>query len=90
MLSVACAVRTEGETCAEARVVVSALAAKPRTIGGLEVVAGRALDAAIEQIAQMAYKQCRPQTSIPYDADWRHEMVPVFVKRALREALQGA
>lgn len=91
MLSVACALRMEGGSCAEARIVVSALAAKPRVIGGLESLAGRALDdGALEEIGQAAYKQCRPQTSIPYDADWRHEMVPVFVKRALREALQGA
>jgi 4-hydroxybenzoyl-CoA reductase subunit beta len=91
MLSIACALRMEGARCAEVRLVVSALAAKPRTIGGLDAFAGRALDAgAQEEIAQTAYKQCRPQTSIPYDADWRHEMVPVFVKRALREALEGA
>jgi len=71
--------------------VVSALAAKPKTVGGLDALVGRALDeAALEQVARIAYQQCRPQTSIPYDADWRHEMVPVFVKRALREALQGA
>jgi CO/xanthine dehydrogenase FAD-binding subunit len=51
-------------------------------------VAGRALDAEVrEAVAQSAYKQCRPQTSIPYDTDWRHEMVPVFVKRAIMEAI---
>jgi hypothetical protein len=26
---------------------------------------------------------------VPYDADWRHEMVPVFVKRAIAEAMAG-
>jgi 4-hydroxybenzoyl-CoA reductase subunit beta len=90
MLSVACALRVRGGVCEELHLVVSALAAKPRTVGGLGALAGRGLDnAALEEIAQAAYKQCRPQTSVPYDADWRHEMVPVFVKRALREALQG-
>ena len=88
MLSVAFAARGDGR-CEGARLVVSALAAKPRSIGGLEtMVAGRALDAEVrEAVAQSAYKQCRPQTSIPYDTDWRHEMVPVFVKRAIMEAI---
>jgi len=88
MLSVAFAARGNGR-CEGARLVVSALAAKPRTIGGLDaMVAGKALDAERrEAVAQAAYKQCRPQTSVPYDTDWRHEMVPVFVKRAMIEAL---
>jgi 4-hydroxybenzoyl-CoA reductase subunit beta len=90
MLSVAFAARTTDGTCQDARLVVSALAARPRSIGGLEpLVLGRALDAgAIDAVAQQAYKQCRPQTNVPYDADWRHEMVPVFVRRALHEAME--
>jgi 4-hydroxybenzoyl-CoA reductase subunit beta len=90
MLSVAFAARGNGRL-EGARLVVSALAAKPKTIGGLDsLVAGQELDRdRIEAIAQAAYKQCRPQTSVPYDADWRHEMVPVFVKRAMAEALEG-
>lgn len=88
MLAVAFAAHGNGR-CESARLVVSALAAKPKTIGGLNaMVGGQPLDAALrETIAQAAYKQCRPQTSVPYDADWRHEMVPVFVKRAILEAL---
>jgi CO/xanthine dehydrogenase FAD-binding subunit len=38
-------------------------------------------------IAQAAHKQCRPLINVAYDDAWRHEMVPVFVARALREAL---
>ena len=91
MLSVAFAARLD-VVCSEARLVVSALAAKPRSIGGLErLVVGKPLDAGtIDAVAQAAYQQCRPQTSVPYDADWRHEMVPVTVRRAIREALGEA
>jgi 4-hydroxybenzoyl-CoA reductase subunit beta len=89
MLSVAFTARLAGGRCEEARLVVSALAAKPRTVGGLDaLVQGKALDeAAIEAVAQVAYKQCKPVINIPYDDDYRHEMVPVFVRRAMREAL---
>jgi len=89
MLSVAFAARMVGGLCEEARLVVSALAAKPRTVGGLDaVVKGRPLDeAAIEALAQTAYRQCKPVINVAYDDDYRHEMVPVFVRRAVREAM---
>jgi len=89
MLSIAFAARMQGAACEQARLVVGALAAKPRTVAGLEaLVRGKALDeAAIDAVARAAYTQCRPVINIPYDQDWRHEMVPVFVRRAMREAL---
>jgi 4-hydroxybenzoyl-CoA reductase subunit beta len=39
-----------------------------------------------EALAQAAYKQCHPLINVPYDHDYRREMVPVFVRRAVREA----
>ena len=89
MLSIAFAARVRDGVCERARLVVGALAARPRTVAGLEaLVAGKALDeAAIDAVARAAYTQCKPVINIPYDQDWRHEMVPVFVRRAMREAL---
>lgn len=89
MLSVAFAARMREGLCETARLVVSALAAKPRTVGGLDaLVAGKAIDEPlIEALAQTAYRQCKPVINVPYDDDYRHEMVPVFVRRAVREAL---
>jgi 4-hydroxybenzoyl-CoA reductase subunit beta len=91
MLSVAFTARVDGARCEEARLVVSALGAKPRLIGGVDaLVKGQALDEALaESLAQVAYRQCRPLTNVAYDDDWRHEMVPVFVRRAVREAIAG-
>ena len=92
MLSVAVAGRAEGGTVASLRIVVSALGARPRTLGGLDaLVAGRSPDEALfEAVAAAAHKQCKPLTNVPYDDAWRHDMVPVFVKRALREAFAGS
>jgi 4-hydroxybenzoyl-CoA reductase subunit beta len=91
MLSVAFAAKVRDARVERARLVVSALGAKPRVVGGLDaVVRGRALDDALaETVAAIAYKQCRPLINVPYDDAWRHEMVPVFVKRAMREAAGG-
>ncbi|MBI1796516.1 MAG: FAD binding domain-containing protein [Candidatus Eisenbacteria bacterium] len=89
MLSVAFAASRRDGHVADARLVVSALAAKPRSVTGLDALLADGVldDAAIERIAQAAAKQCRPVINIPYDEDYRHAMVPVFVRRALREAL---
>jgi 4-hydroxybenzoyl-CoA reductase subunit beta len=89
MLSVAVAARLGGGRVTSLRIVVSALGAKPRLLGNLEpLLAAHAADAAlVAAVAQAAHKQCRPLINVAYDDAWRHEMVPVFVARALREAL---
>jgi 4-hydroxybenzoyl-CoA reductase subunit beta len=90
MLSVAFAARMNG-TVEEARLVVSAIAARPRVISGVEaLLVGRVLDdAAIDALAEAAHRQCHPLINVPYDAEWRRAMVPVYVKRAVREALEA-
>ena len=91
MLSVAFTARMVDGVCTAATLVVSAIAARPRVIGGVEaIVKDRPLDdAAIESLAQAAYKQCRALINVAYDQEYRQEMVPVFVRRAIREALGG-
>jgi len=88
MLSVAFAARLGGAACEGARLVVSAIAARPRVITGIDDLArGRPLDdAVVDAIAQAAWKQCHPLINVSYDADYRREMVPVYVRRAVREA----
>jgi 4-hydroxybenzoyl-CoA reductase subunit beta len=91
MLSVAIGARGTRASVDSIRVVVGALGARPKLVGGLEaLVAGRAADDALfAEIAAVAHQQCRPLTNVAYDADWRHEMVKVYVARALRDAFAG-
>ena len=50
-------------------------------------MAGRPLDAAVGRaLSELAYKQCHPLISVPYDQDYRRDMVPVYVRRAVAEA----
>ncbi len=74
------------------RVVVAALGAKPRVVAGLDaIVLGRLPDAdLVERVAEAAGRQCHPLTNIAIDTEWRKAMVPVFVRRALAQALDGA
>jgi 4-hydroxybenzoyl-CoA reductase subunit beta len=90
MLSVAFATRLEGGVCRNPRLVVSAIAAKPRVIGGLAAAAeGQPLDDALAaRLGALAYQQCKPLINVPYDREYRQEMVPVFVRRAVREAME--
>jgi 4-hydroxybenzoyl-CoA reductase subunit beta len=89
MLSVAFAARMDSTGCQWARLVVSALAAKPRIIAGVNALLDDAplTDETFEAVAQSAYKQCHPLINVPYDDAYRREMVPVFVKRVVHEAL---
>jgi len=89
MLSVAVAGALDASgTIDTLNVVLGALGAKPRTLGQLEaIVRGQQPGEPVwEAVAQAAHKQCRPLSNVPYDPDWRHEMVPVFVRRASRDA----
>ena len=88
MLSVAFAARLDGGSKVEtARLCVSAIAARPRVIGVGETARGRALDVALaEELGSMAHRTCHPLINVPYDQEYRREMVPVYVKRAVLEA----
>jgi 4-hydroxybenzoyl-CoA reductase subunit beta len=91
MLSVAVAATKAEGRVSGLRIVVSALGAKPRLLGGLDPLLAAHANGPelVAAVAQAAHKQCRPLTNVPYDDQWRHDMVPVFVARALREALGG-
>jgi 4-hydroxybenzoyl-CoA reductase subunit beta len=67
--------------------VVTALGSRPRALTGWsDGVVGRRLDdEVIEELAERAHKQCHPLENIIVDPDWRRAMVPVYVRRALRE-----
>jgi len=69
------------------RVAISALGARPHSIGRLEGLRGRRLNAqTISEIAQLSQKQCHPLTNINVDPLWRREMIPVLVRKALLQA----
>ncbi len=75
-----------------ADLVLTALAAQPKRVRKAEqaLLGTRpgegAFEQAIEEAASLAYKQCTPLENIPGDAEYRREMVPVYVRRTLRAA----
>lgn len=86
LLSIAVAADLDGGGRIEGiDVVVSALGARPRALAGLEGVVGERLEDAVDEIAGIAHRQCRPLENITVDPAWRRAMVPVYLRRALRE-----
>jgi 4-hydroxybenzoyl-CoA reductase subunit beta len=85
LLSIAAAAEISDDgTVQELRLVVSALGARPRTVGGLDAIAaGRPLVQVSEAVARQAWKQCHPLENLIVDPEWRRAMVPVYVRRAL-------
>ena len=45
---------------------------------------------AAKRAAELARKQCHPLPNIPGDADYRREMIPVYVRRTLEAAARGS
>jgi len=88
-LSVAVALRVgPDEKVAQISVVVSALAARPHTVRGLEKVAmGKRWDRTlVDAIGADAQRQCHPLTNLNVDPDWRKEVLPVYVRKAFEAA----
>ncbi|MCB9915915.1 MAG: FAD binding domain-containing protein [Planctomycetes bacterium] len=95
LLGVAARVDVEAGRLTDAALCVTALAARPLALDVAPLLvgaptSGAELDAALAAAAALAHKRCRPLANIPGDDDWRREMVPVFVRRTLRAALDGA
>jgi 4-hydroxybenzoyl-CoA reductase subunit beta len=71
---------------AAARVLASALAARPKDVN-CSLAIGRPLDdAVIDELAALAHKKINPLTNIADDPAWRKDMVPVLVREACATA----
>ena len=88
LLNLAASVRLDPNGRVEAlQMVASAMGSYPRRIGKLEeAAAGNMLSpAVIEVVAQQAFRQCHPLDNLIDDTEWRCAMVPVLVRRLLRD-----
>ena len=87
VLSVGAAVRCDGPTVLDARLVLGAVASAPLRLERAEMVLrGRPLDhAAIAEAADAAAGPARPMDNTDFSFLWRKEMVRRYVAAALRE-----
>ncbi len=93
LLGVACRIDCDADDrIVDADLVLTALAARPARIKPANeclqgvLRSGPAFEDAVAELADRAYKHCRPLENIPGDAEYRREMVPVYVRRTLLAA----
>ncbi len=92
MLSLAARTDSTDAGLAAVEVVVSALAARPRRLAAAAKIASGTAPgpALVEALTRASLKECHPLENIEGDADWRHEMVPVVMRKLLtRVGLAG-
>lgn len=87
-LNLAVALELDGNALKQVSLAVSALAARPALIKGLEDLHGRPADARLaDELGRRAQKQCKPLTNIGIDPQWRRDVLPVLVRRTVLRAL---
>lgn len=75
----------DGNIAQDLQIVVGAVNPQPKPVRGLDAFYGQPLDdAAIGAIADLVYKQTRPQGSVHGSEAWRRQMAVVFTRRGLQ------
>lgn len=91
LVTAAARVRLEGDRCAEARVVVGALAMLPERLPAVEaLLVGRSITPAAIADAAEAAASCTVQTQRRAEEAYSREMAVVLVRRALEAAVDRA
>jgi len=95
LLGIACRLELEDERISSARLAAVALQARPIELPRAAApLAGVRIDTpafedALGETSRTAYRQCHPLENVPGDAEWRREMVPVYVRRTVLAAVRG-
>lgn len=89
LLSVAARIDRDPEGRIQAAdVVVSALGARPRRVrAAAKIEPGAPAEGLAEALARGAFSECKPLSNLDEETEWRREMVPVLVKKAVTRAL---
>lgn len=91
IVGVAAWLKMDGDKCVDARIVLGAVATTPvRSPSAEKELIGQVLtDDVISKAAIAAMDDCKPISDVRASAEYRHDMVRVFVKRAVKKALEG-
>jgi carbon-monoxide dehydrogenase medium subunit len=89
IVGVAVVIILDGEVCEDIKLVLGAVAPTPmRASKAEELVKGQKVDEAlIREAAQVASEEARPISDVRASAEYRKEMIRVFTRRAIKEAI---
>lgn len=91
IVGVAAWVKMDGNVCTDARITLGAVATTPvRAYSAEKVIIGKELtDDLLAEAGLEAMKDCSPISDVRASAEYRHDMIRVFTKRAVKKALEG-
>lgn len=89
IVGVAASLTVDGDVCKDVRIVLGAVAATPVRAPKAEnmLIGNKLTDALIEEASQAASCECTPIDDVRASAEYRQDMVRVFTRRAIRQAL---
>ena len=90
IIGVAVKIKVEDGVCTDARIALGAVAATPvRAPGAEEALIGKELtDEVIVKASEEAMNSCHPISDIRASAEYRKDMIRVFTKRAIKQAME--
>ena len=90
IIGVAVKIKVEDGVCTDARIALGAVAATPvRAPRAEEALIGRELtDEVIVKASEEAMNSCHPISDIRASAEYRKDMIRVFTKRAIKQAME--
>jgi carbon-monoxide dehydrogenase medium subunit len=90
IVSAAAYIQMEGKTCVDANLAFGSVAETPLRVPEAEaVLEGSELDEeAIEEASKIVYETVKPITDVRGTAEYRKDMCPVLMKRAIAECLE--
>ena len=91
IVGVAAWLKMDGNVCVDARICLGAVAITPvRAPHAEAALIGKELtNDVISEAAVAAMSDCKPISDVRASAEYRHDMVRVFTKRAVKKALEG-
>ena len=91
IVGVAAWLKMDGETVADARIALGAVATTPILApdAGVYLIGKKLTDEVLESCGVIAMNSCRPISDVRASAEYRRDMVRVFTKRAIRKAIEG-
>jgi carbon-monoxide dehydrogenase medium subunit len=91
IVGVAAWVKLDGNKCVDARIALGAVAITPvRAPHAEEALIGQEItDELLEKVGLAAMEDCKPISDVRASAEYRHDMVRVFTKRAIKKAIEG-
>jgi carbon-monoxide dehydrogenase medium subunit len=91
IVGVAAWIKLDGNRCVDARIALGAVAITPvRAPHAESVLIGQEItDELLEKAGLAAMEDCKPISDVRASAEYRHDMIRVFTKRAVKKAMEG-